>query len=116
MIEDIITLIKAGYTKDEINGMLAGSKPEEKQPEQPEVPEEKKEEKPQEKQPEKKEASSETYTPFVTHDEYGKLLEAMQQLTAGIIKTNINKDGFDNTPEKTAESALAAIINPAKKG
>ena len=119
-LENVLTLAKAGYSRAEIENMLAGTKtPEEtKQPETqeqpaeaPQKPAEEAETKPAKKTAEKTE---DAFMPFIQPSEYKELLEAMKSLTAGLIKTNLNRDGFDSTPEQTAEAALASIIRPKK--
>lgn len=39
-------------------------------------------------------------------------MTALNQLTQAVIMSNINRQGFDATPQRTAEDALAEIIAP----
>ena len=96
--EEILELVRAGYTKEEI-GALSGEKPEpEKQPE-PEL----------EKQPET------AKEPDQNNDMLKLLVSKFEELTGAIQAQNIlysnNKKGEDKKPEEL----LAEIISPPRK-
>lgn len=102
-LKEIITLINAGYSKEDIDAMTSknepipeDSKPEEKpvEPEEPEKPVEPKEK---------------------AVDDYAsneKVLERLDKLEKMLQKNAILSDSVNPTPKDTTKDILASIINP----
>lgn len=98
-LSDIITLINAGYTKDDIIKMSEKLKPEPK-PEEPES-QPKPEPKPEEPKPEEPET--------ITRKEYDDLMTKIDNLTKSINKMSLT---FISQPPEGTENILAEIIDP----
>lgn len=96
-IEDIIALINAGWSKEEIIRMseLEQKEPEQKEPEQ-------KEQEP--KEPEKKEPET------AKDDKMAEILQRLEQISSGIQKGAIRDS--QQPQRESVEDALAKIINP----
>lgn len=101
-LDEIMTLVKAGYTKEEIQALQtpaqsAQSAPEEAQPA------------PEQKPEEPKEAPAAAVTP-----QQDAILDALNRLTNTIISHNTNGTILQQ-PERTVDQALAEIIAPPAK-
>lgn len=102
--DEVLELLRAGYSKDEINTLFgqvsaapAGADPEESKP----TPEAEAEQPPQ--------------PVHEQNDERIASLEhAITKLTEQLQRSNINNKGVDTVPTMTAEQALGSIIS--KKG
>ena len=82
--EDVMMLVRAGYTKEEISAMQTQTDP---------AP-----------------ADPAPADPAPAGND--QILAALNQLTQAVITNNINRQAFDPTPQRTAEDALAEIIAP----
>ena len=103
--KDILELIRAGYTKADIDALgIALEKPEEKKPEEPK-PEEKK---PEEPKPEKKEEPKpdDKVTALETKIDY-----LVNRINLLAVQTSKQKD----EPTETVEDILASIVRGNKK-
>lgn len=103
--EDVLDLIRAGYTKADIDALgIALEKPEEKKPEEPK-PEEKK---PEEPKPEKKEEPKpdDKVTALETKIDY-----LVNRLNLLAVKTSKQKD----EPTETVDDILASMVRGNKK-
>ena len=103
--EDVLDLIRAGYTKADIDALgIALEKPEEKKPEEPK-PEEKK---PEEPKPEKKEEPKpdDKVTALETKIDY-----LVNRLNLLAVQTSKQKD----EPTETVEDILASLVRGNKK-
>ena len=89
--DEIMMLVKAGYTKEEISAMQTPADPAPADP-APADP-----------------APSDPAPAPAGNDQ---ILAALNQLTQAVITNNINRQAFDPTPQRTAEDALAEIIAP----
>lgn len=100
-LDELITLTKAGYTKEEIQAMTTPAAPE--TPAQPADPE-----------PETPAAPEKPAEPAAPAQNQDTILEALNRLTNSIINHNIN--GTVTQPAvRTPEDALAEIIAPPRK-
>ena len=107
-IEDIIKLVDAGFTKEEIAAF--NSEPAQAAPaEDTDVPEETPEDKP-EPAPVKQ-----TVPANQQPDRYDQLMKAFEELSNRIVSQNINRTVTDGTPARSAEDILAEVINPPRK-
>lgn len=107
-IDDVLTLAKMGFTKDEILKLADIGDDADPTPEPVPAPEPKPEPKP-EPNPEPKPEPKPEPAPK-PDDYYSKISAQMAELLSAVQKANI---GTDNQPKPiTAEEALAAIINP----
>ena len=107
-IDEIIKLVDAGFTKDEITALAA---PEKAAPEEvPEAPEEAA----QEEIPEPVKPKNEN-VPANQPDQMAQLVKAMEELSNRIISHNINQTVTDGAPGRTVEDMLAEVINPPRK-
>lgn len=103
--EDVLDLIRAGYTKADIDALdIALEKPEEKKPEEPK-PEEKK---PEEPKPEKKEEPKpdDKVTALETKIDY-----LVNRLNLLAVQTSKQKD----EPTETVDDILASMVRGNKK-
>lgn len=97
-LDELITLTKAGYTKEDIQAMTSPAAPE--TPAEPE-------------QPAEPETPAEPAAPAPAQNQ-DAILEALNRLTNSIINHNIN--GTVTQPvTRTPEDALAEIIAPPRK-
>lgn len=107
-IDEIIKLVDAGFTKDEIMALTA---PEKAAPEEaPEAPEEAAQEEIPEPAP-----KNEKNVPANQPDQMAQLVKAMEELSNRIISHNINQTVTDGAPGRTVEDMLAEVINPPRK-
>ena len=84
--EDVMMLVRAGYTKEEISAMQTPAEPAPADP-----------------------APADPAPAPAGNDQ---ILAALNQLTQAVITNNINRQAFDPVPQRTAEDALAEIIAP----
>lgn len=114
-LTDVIELVKAGFTKDEILAMTsAGSDPAPKEPAPAPDPEPEKE---PEKEPEQKPAPAAAPKPDQTPagtSQFDMLLEQMQKLSNQIITNNINTQDISGKPARSDDDILAEVINPPR--
>ena len=103
--KDILELIRAGYTKADIDALgIALEKPEEKKPEEPKT----EEKKPEEPKPEKKEEPKpdDKVTALETKIDY-----LVNRLNLLAVQTSKQKD----EPTETVEDILASMVRGNKK-
>lgn len=102
-LEQIITLINAGYTKDEIQAFEKPAVPEpEKEPEAPETKE----------APAAKEESAPAPAATPGNDQ---ILQALNRLTDAIMKKNLNVTTAQSSSPQTTQDILAKVITPPRK-
>lgn len=107
-IDDIIKLVDAGFTKEEIKALTV---PAEAAPEEaPEAPEEAVKEDIPEPAPVKQMPANQPAT-----DKMDQLIKAMEEMSNRIISSNINRTVTDGAPGRTVEDMLAEVINPPRK-
>ena len=111
-ITERLELIRAGYTKEEINLFETGEEPPEKKDQEP--PEKKDPEPPKEKDPEQK-PPKEKDPEQPAHDD-SAVLKAINDLTKAIQLQNLQKIGLNSPGGTTAEEALAAGVFGNKTG
>lgn len=105
-IDDIIKLVDAGFTKEEITALTV---PAEAAPEEaPEAPEEAVKEDIPEPAPVKQ-------MPANQPDKMDQLIKAMEEMSNRIISSNINRTVTDGAPGRSVEDMLAEVINPPRK-
>lgn len=107
-VNDILKLLDAGYTREEIQQMEQAEAPEEAAP--VDIPEE----------PEKEEEKTEAVVanqaqPDPVQDQIAKLTAAMERMSGMIISQNINRTVTEGAPERSIEDMLAEVINPPRK-
>lgn len=101
--DEILELIRAGYTKAEIDAM---SQPEQEEKKEP-VDEKQEEEKPEEKHEELEKVEEKE------DSRIDELMKAFKDLRDDLKKRSIVTDDYEVTdPQKKAEQILASIINP----
>ena len=105
--EDVMMLVRAGYTKEEISAMQTPAEPvlPVSDPQEPVLPVLDLEE--PEPEPDLQEPA-----PAPAPAGNDQILAALNQLTQAVITNNINRQAFDPAPQRTAEDALAEIIAP----
>ena len=98
-LDEILTLVKAGYTKEEISALeTPAAQPAEQSAEQPK------------ETPAAQPAGQPKETPAAQQNE---ILEALNRLTNSLISKNINQT-ITQPVERTPEDALAEIIAPPR--
>lgn len=104
-VNDILKLLDAGYTREEIQQM--------EQAEEPEVsaPEDIQEEEPEERTEES--AANQVQDPV--QDQIAKLTAAMERMSGMIISQNINRTVTEGASERSIDDMLAEVINPPRK-
>ena len=90
-LDEIMMLVKAGYTKEEISAMQTRADPAPADP----AP-----------------ADQAPADPAPTPAGNDQILASLNQLTQAVITNNINRQAFGQMPQRTAEDALAEIIAP----
>lgn len=100
--EDVLTLVKAGYSKDEISQMYGHTDP---APDGADEPEPAPAPEPEEEQPQ---------DPAPEPDRLDRLEAAIDKLTGAIQRGNIGNRGIDTIPTMTAEEALGSLITKKK--
>lgn len=105
-INERLELIRAGYTKADIEAFETGTEPEPPKPEPP---------KPEQPKPEPEPPKPEPEPPA---QDNSAVLKAINDLTKAIQLQNMQKIGLDTPGGMTAEEALAAGVfgNPIKTG
>lgn len=104
-IEQIIKLVDAGYTKDEITAMMKDDPAEPAEHSEPAEHEEN-----EDTQDEKKPAENSG-----SNDPGNVYAEALNRLTQMLQLQNINNNSFGQQPQRTAADAIAEIIMPPVK-
>ena len=99
--KEVLELIRAGYTKDEINELFADDSGEQTQASEQET---------QASEQETQAAEQETQG----EDRIAELENSIMELKTIIQKSNINNRGVETVPELSAEQALGSLIT--KKG
>jgi hypothetical protein len=104
--EEIMMLVRAGYTKDEISAMQtpADPAPADPAPADPTLAD------PTPEDPAPADPAPADPAPAPAGND--QILAALNQLTQAVITNNINRQAFDPAPQRTAEDALAEIIAP----
>lgn len=98
--EDIILLVKAGYTRDQIAAMQAPTDP--PKPAEPETPAEP-----------PKQAPTEPTKPQGIEDLSQMLAAEFAKLNDAIVKANLQQ--AQQPPQESVDDILASIINPPQK-
>lgn len=106
-ITEVIQLLKAGYTKSEIQDLMR-----EPAPAEPEGPAE-----PLDPAPESPDPTPAPAAPSQTDQEITELRKLVDNLTKLVQQQNIRNSSLPapKAPEQTAEDILASIINPIKE-
>lgn len=106
-ITEVIQLLKAGYTKSEIQDLMR-----EPAPAEPEGPAE-----PIDPAPEAPDPAPAPAAPSQTDQEITELRRLVDNLTKLVQQQNIRNSSMPapKSPEQTAEDILASIINPMKE-
>lgn len=104
--DDVLRLLDAGFTKDEIMSMYIGNPAPAADGVHPEEPE-------TAPQPEEAQPTPEP-EPAADDERIARIESAINSLAAQIQKSNLNNRGIDTLPEMTAEQALGSLIT--KKG
>lgn len=106
-VNDILKLLDAGYTREEIQQMEQAEAPEEAAPDDIQEPE---------KEEKKEEADAANQAqPDPVQDQIAKLTAAMERMSGMIISQNINRTVTEGASERTVEDMLAEVINPPRK-
>lgn len=113
--EEILELVRAGYTKAEIEGMSAGAAVA-AEPEQEPEPEKTQEENPAPAPEPEKPSAPERAAADDTGDRLAKLENSIATLVAAIQSSNIITTGKASAPTLTAEEALASLITDKRGG
>ena len=108
--EQVMKLIDAGYTKAEIDALMAPEAEKTAAQDEPSA-EQVTPEEPAQPEPETKNSSVQTALPQ-TDDRSDRILEAINRLTGAMINQNLNSQMFANAPGRTVDDALAEIIAP----
>jgi len=109
-VNEIIKLLDAGYSKEEIEAFEKAEAPEEAAP--VDIPE-----------PDAGKSTEETkeadaanrIQPDPVQDQIAKLTAAMERMSGMIISQNINRTVTEGAPGRTVEDMLAEVINPPRK-
>lgn len=104
--EDIILLVKAGYTRDQIAAMQAPTEPA-PEPAEPTPPT------PAEPQAQPTQADPEPPKPQGIEDLSQMLASEFAKLNDAIVKANLQK--AQQPPQESVDDILASIINPPQK-
>lgn len=106
---DILKLVDAGFTHDEILALAGTAQPETAEPPKDEAPAPQPETKEQPAQPAPEPAADPNAA------RYTELLEAMQKLTGAIQAGNILNSSNREDPQLSPEDILAEVVNPKPK-
>lgn len=107
-VNEIIKLLAAGYSKEEIEAFEKAEEPEEAAPE--DIQEE------PEKEEKKEEAdAADQAQPDPVQDQIAKLTAAMERMSGMIISQNINRTVTEGASERSIDDMLAEVINPPRK-
>ena len=104
--DEIMMLVRAGYTKEEISAMQTQADPAPADP----APEDPAPADPAPEDPSPADPAPADPAPAPAGND--KILAALNQLTQAVITNNINRQAFNPMPQRTAEDALAEIIAP----
>ena len=105
-LNDVITLLNAGYTKAEIDAMLLTDQGTGQAPDQP-VPA-------QDPDPAPAPAAAAPEEPIQGTDQF-KALEAKLNQLMGMVQVQNLNTGVDTVPKRTSEDILAQVIAPPRK-
>ena len=101
-LEQIVKLIDAGYTKEDIQAFEKPADPEpEKEPEAPEAKE--------------APAAKEEPAPVPAATNNDQILQALNRLTDAIMKKNLNVTTAQSSSPQTTQDILAKVITPPRK-
>lgn len=103
-VTEIIKLLDAGYSKEEIEAFEKAEAPEEAAPVDIPEPEQ-----------EKEADVANQAQPDPVQDQIAKLTAAMERMSGMIISQNINRTVTEGAPGRTVEDMLAEVINPPRK-
>ena len=106
---DVLKLVEAGFSHDEILALAGTAQPEEAQPPKEEAPAQPEPVKEQPAQPAPEPAADPNAA------RYTELLEAMQKLTGAIQAGNILNSSNREDPQLSPEDILAEVVNPKPK-
>lgn len=107
-VNDILKLLDAGYTREEIQQMEQAEAPEEAAPVDITEPEQETEE--------NTEANAANQAqPDPVQDQIARLTAAMERMSGMIISQNINRTVTEGASERTIDDMLAEVINPPRK-
>lgn len=118
-VDQVIRLLEAGYSKEEIQQMEAGNQePQEQETTKPEPASEEPEQKTEPAEPAKnqddKGPAAETAPDQKTNDRLDGIEKQLKQLVKTIQAGNVRRDSYGNAGEdidKKAENAMAALIS-----
>ena len=111
-VTEIIKLLDAGYSKEEIEAFEKAEAPEEAAP--VDIPEPEPDAGKSTEEMQESGAANHTQTDPV-QDQIAKLTAAMERMSGMIISQNINRTVTDGAPGRTVEDMLAEVINPPRK-
>lgn len=103
--ENILKLVDAGFTKEEILALAGTAQPTEAEPPKNEPA----------PQPEPEPEPEKPAQPDPNETRYNELLSAMQKLTGAIQAGNILNSSNREEPQLSAEDILAEVVNPKPK-
>lgn len=103
-LNNIITLLNAGYTKAEIDAMLLTDQGTDQAPVQPA----------QDPDPAPAPAAAAPEEPIQGNDQF-KALEAKLNQLMGMVQVQNLNTGVDTVPKRTSEDILAQVIAPPRK-
>ena len=103
--ENILKLVDAGFTKEEILALAGTAEPEKAEPPKSEPA----------PQPEPEPEPEKPAQPDPNETRYNELLAAMQKLTGAIQAGNILNSSNREDPQLSAEDILAEVVNPKPK-
>ena len=106
-VNEIIKLLAAGYSKEEIEAFEKAEEPEEDAP--VDIPEE------PEKEEKKEDSAADQVQPDPVQDQIAKLTAAMERMSGMIISQNINRTVTEGASERSIDDMLAEVINPPRK-
>ena len=114
-LNEIMKLVDAGFTKDEILAMTA--EPEQTPAEQTPAEQTPAEQTPAEQTPAEQTPADQTPAEPKKPDQKSQLdilIEKVQELSNQVIANNINTQSMDGSQRRTDEDILAAVINPPR--
>lgn len=100
--ENILKLVDAGFTKEDILALAGTAQPKEAEPPKDEPA----------SQPEPETEPEKPAQPDPNETRYNELLSAMQKLTGAIQAGNILNSSNREDPQLSAEDILAEVVNP----
>ena len=115
-LEDLLKLIDAGFTKDEIIKLDTEPEPQKAKPQKAEPEPQKAEPEPQKAEPEPQKAEPEQQKAEPQTDTLKFIAEQFEKMTKAIQESNIiNSDTKLKNDNKSAEQTLADIIAPPER-